>query len=213
MSHDSLQPVALEDEPMATAGREEGVVAPALDDLVHARPADAFAWLGPHQQPDGQRQLRVLVPHARRVEVIAGPERRWDLQPGPLPGLFEGAAGEAPVPLLALHFEQGVEQVHDAYSFGPLLDEALLQHFHAGDADAARQLGAVAMQVQGIDGVRFAVWAPTHEGLPWSAISTGGMAGAIRCGCATPLACGSCSCLACRPVPATNSASSAPTAG
>ncbi|MFH7611484.1 1,4-alpha-glucan branching enzyme, partial [Pseudomonas syringae pv. tagetis] len=91
---------------------------------VHARPADAFAWLGPHQQPDGQRQLRVLVPHAHRVEVIAGPERRWSLQPGPLPGLFEGPAGEAPVPLLALHFEQGVEQVHDAYSFGPLLDEA-----------------------------------------------------------------------------------------
>jgi 1,4-alpha-glucan branching enzyme len=52
MSHDSLHPVALEDEPMARR-REEGVVAPALDDLVHARPADAFAWLGPHRQPEG----------------------------------------------------------------------------------------------------------------------------------------------------------------
>ena len=77
-----------------------------------------------------------------------------------MPGLFEGAAGDAAIPLLALHFEQGVEQVHDAYAFGPLLDEALLQRFHAGDADAARQLGAVPTQVQGIAGVRFAVWAP-----------------------------------------------------
>ena len=120
---------------------------------MHARPTHSPGC--PHRQPEGGRQLRVLVPHAQRVEVIADDGRRWDLSPGPLPGLFEGAAGDAAIPLLALHFEQGVEQVH---AFGPLLDEALLQRFHAGDADAARQLGAVPMQVQGIAGVRFAVW-------------------------------------------------------
>ncbi len=155
----------------------------------------------------------VLVPHAQRVEVIADGGQRWDLSPGPLSGLFEGVAGDAAIPLLALHFEQGVEQVHDAYAFGPLLDEALLQRFHAGDADAARQLGAVPMQVQGIAGVRFAVWAPNAQRVAVVGDFNGWMAGAIRCGCATPLACGSCSCLACRPVPVTSSALSAPTAG
>ena len=162
MSHDSLHLAALEDEAITETGLDQRI-APALQDLVHARPADAFAWLGPHRQPEGGRQLRVLVPHAQRVEVIADDGRRWNLSPGPLPGLFEGAAGDAAIPLLALHFEQGVEQVHDAYAFGPLLDEALLQRFHAGDADAARQLGAVPMQVQGIAGVRFAVWAPNAQ--------------------------------------------------
>lgn len=159
MSHDSAHLAALEDDTTADTALDHRI-APALEDLVHARPADAFAWLGPHRQREGERRLRVLVPHAQRVEVIGEDGRRWDLHPGPLPGLFEGAAGEAAVPLLALHFEQGVEQVHDAYAFGPLLDEALLQRFHAGDADAARQLGAVPMQVRGIAGVRFAVWAP-----------------------------------------------------
>src|SRR3989304_2409785 len=176
MSHDSLHLAALEDEAITETGLDQRI-APALQDLVHTRPAEAFPWLGPHRQPEGGRQLRVLVPHAQRVEVIADDGRRWNLSPGPLPGLFEGAAGDAAIPLLALHFEQGVEQVHDAYAFGPLLDEALLQRFHAGDADAARQLGAVPMQVQGI---------------------AGGGAGAGGGG---------------RRAPATNSASSAPTAG
>ena len=132
----------------------------AWDDLVHARPADAFAWLGPHRRADGSRVLRALVPHARRVQVVAGDGQRWDLQPGPLPGVFEGAAGDDPVPLLAVHFAEGVEQMHDAYAFGPLLEEATLQGFHAGSEQAARELGAVSMHVQGIAGVRFAVWAP-----------------------------------------------------
>ena len=56
-------------------------IAPALEDLVHARPADASIRLGPHRQPEGGRQLRVLVPHAQRVEVIADDGRRWDLSP------------------------------------------------------------------------------------------------------------------------------------
>ncbi|KAF1016878.1 MAG: 1,4-alpha-glucan branching enzyme GlgB [Stenotrophomonas maltophilia] len=134
----------------------------ALHDLVHARPADAFAWLGPHRDADGERRLRVLVPHAQQVDVIAGTQR-WALQPGPLPGLFEGPAGDEAVPLLRLHFRDGVQDEHDAYAFGPLLDDDTLRRFHAGDGDAARALGAVPLQVQGIDGVRFAVWAPNAQ--------------------------------------------------
>lgn len=78
MSHDSLHLAALEDEAITETGLDQRI-APALQDLVHARPADAFAWLGPHRQPEGGRQLRVLVPHAQRVEVIADDGRRWNL--------------------------------------------------------------------------------------------------------------------------------------
>uniref|UniRef100_UPI00203EF8B8 GlgB N-terminal domain-containing protein n=1 Tax=Enterobacter hormaechei TaxID=158836 RepID=UPI00203EF8B8 len=88
MSHDSAHLAALEDDITADTALDHRI-APALEDLVHARPADAFAWLGPHRQRVGERRLRVLVPHAQRVEVIGEDGRRWDLHPGPLPGLFE----------------------------------------------------------------------------------------------------------------------------
>ncbi|RRU23900.1 1,4-alpha-glucan branching protein GlgB [Stenotrophomonas sp. 278] len=41
-----------------------------------------------------------------------------------------------------------------------LLDEGLLRQLHQGSADAMRALGAVPLQHGGLDGVRFAVWAP-----------------------------------------------------
>ena len=42
MSHDSLHLAALEDEAITETGLDQRI-APALEDLVHARPADAFA--------------------------------------------------------------------------------------------------------------------------------------------------------------------------
>ncbi|AWH17779.1 1,4-alpha-glucan branching enzyme [Stenotrophomonas sp. ZAC14D2_NAIMI4_7] len=150
---------APEHEPLVL-GESAGPLPPELHDLFHARPADAFAWLGPHADDRGGRALRVLVPDARRVEVVTSDGTRWDLRSTELPGLFEGPAGDDAVPLLALHFPHGIEQVHDAYAFGPLLDEALLQRIHHGDAEAMRTLGATAMTLHGIQGVRFAVWAP-----------------------------------------------------
>lgn len=131
-----------------------------LQALVQGGAADAFAWLGPHADGSGRRVIRVLVPSAGRVEVMETSGRRWDLRSTDLPGLFEGEAGTDAIPLLALHFPDGVEQVHDAYAFGPLLDEALLQRIHHGDADAVRALGATSMTIEGVEGVRFAVWAP-----------------------------------------------------
>ncbi len=41
-----------------------------------------------------------------------------------------------------------------------LLDDTLLQQLHEGSADAMRALGAVPLKFHGVDGVRFAVWAP-----------------------------------------------------
>lgn len=155
-------PVALDYEAV-TQGDSVAPVAGELQALVQGRPADVFAWLGPHADGKGGRVIRALVPNAQRVEVIEGGGRRWDLRGTELPGLFEGRAGADAIPLLALHFPDGVEQVHDAYAFGPLLDEALLQRIHQGDAEAVRALGATEMTVDGIQGVRFAVWAPNAQ--------------------------------------------------
>ncbi|WP_313140793.1 1,4-alpha-glucan branching protein GlgB [Stenotrophomonas sp.] len=141
-------------------GNTAAPVANELLQLVEGRPADAFAWLGPHADASGSRTTRVLVPGAQRVEVIDSGGSRWDLHATGPHGLFEGRAGTDRIPLLALHFPEGTEQVHDAYAFGPLLDEELLQRIHQGDAEAVRALGATATTIDDVEGVRFAVWAP-----------------------------------------------------
>jgi 1,4-alpha-glucan branching enzyme len=49
----------------------------------------------------------------------------------------------------------------DPYSFAPTVDEASLQRFASGnDCEAWRMLGAHAACYDGIEGIRFAVWAP-----------------------------------------------------
>ncbi len=162
MNHEGRGAVAF-DYDAVTQGDAVAPLAVELQALVQGRPADAFAWLGPHADGNGGRVIRVLVPNAGRVEVIDVSGRRWDLRSTDLPGLFEGHAGTGAIPLLALHFPDGIEQVHDAYAFGPLLDEALLQGIHHGDADAVRALGAAEMTIEGVEGVRFAVWAPNAQ--------------------------------------------------
>ncbi len=134
----------------------------ALTALAHAEPVDAFAWLGTHLRPDGGALLRVLLPGAAAVSARTSSSGEWvPLLRRPVNGVFEGdIAAEGQSPELRIEWPHGVQITHDPYSFGPVLEEALLQQFRDGSADAVRALGAAPQQVAGIDGVRFAVWAP-----------------------------------------------------
>src|SRR5690606_7004726 len=133
----------------------------ALAALAAGEPADAFAWLGTHPAPGGGWCLRALLPGARAVSARSGQPPWLRLHPHSIPGVFQ-----APVPaggLYQLRIDWGdhSEEVEDAYGFGALLDEALLERIAAGDGQAARDgLGAHPMRIGGVDGVRFAVWAP-----------------------------------------------------
>ena len=69
----------------------------------------------------------------------------------------------------------------------------------AGTTISAACSARNAMTVDGVRGVRFAVWAPNASASRWSATSTPGTGAAIRCGCGTAPACGSCSSRACSP--------------
>jgi len=76
-------------------------------------------------------------------------------------GLFEGLVSEGSPYLLRIKWPQAVQETEDPYSFGPLLGELDLhlfnegRHFHLAEA-----LGANVVSVDGVEGVRFAVWAP-----------------------------------------------------
>jgi len=145
-------------------------VQPGLDenDLARLRalaaglPADAFGLLGRHLHANGKCMLRVLVPGASAVAVVTGVDASpLPLLPTPVAGVFQAwITADSRPPLLSIQWPGCTEQVHDAYSFGPLLDDDTLWRLRAGDETAMRALGATLDTVEGIQGVRFAVWAP-----------------------------------------------------
>ena len=134
-----------------------------IEALISAQHHDPFAVLGPHPDGQGGQVIRAFLPGALSVKVVA---RDSDDLLGSLHGT--DVAG-----LYAAHFDHtqpyrlrinwaGAEQTsEDPYSFGPLLGEMDLYLFAEGNhRDLSSCLGAQVMSVDGVPGVRFAVWAP-----------------------------------------------------
>ncbi|MDQ3288767.1 MAG: 1,4-alpha-glucan branching protein GlgB [Pseudomonadota bacterium] len=128
--------------------------------LAQARLGDPFSVLGPHRI-DGVRALRAWVPEATQVEAVpaaGGPP--LPLEPTDTPGLFAGAIDEGAY-TLRVRSDHGVEEIADPYAFGMLLGDVDLHLISEGThlrlADA---LGSHPHTINGIEGARFAVWAP-----------------------------------------------------
>ncbi|HEY5226004.1 MAG TPA: 1,4-alpha-glucan branching protein GlgB [Methylovirgula sp.] len=133
--------------------------------LADASGSDPFAILGP-QTIDGCRIIRAFVPGANSIEVAARRDGRplGRLEPTSTDGLFEGRVKESDPYLLRIVWPGGVQEVEDPYSFGLLLSENDLYLFNEGRLfNLATTLGAQPMTIDGVPGVRFAVWAPSAE--------------------------------------------------
>jgi 1,4-alpha-glucan branching enzyme len=140
----------------------------ALRALQNAEVGDPFALLGPQPGPTGTL-VRVYVPPAEAVQVLdADGSVLVELTPIQTEGLFagllpEGAAWRpASSYRLRIHWPGGmVQETEDPYAFGLLLGELDLHLFAEGThRELGRCLGAQALTVEGVPGVRFAVWAP-----------------------------------------------------
>src|SRR3984893_12478873 len=126
---------------------------------------DPFAVLGPHDTATG-RAVRAFLTGAQGVEVLAraGDKLLGRLAPAVPHGMFEGRVSSGQPYRLRIAWPGAVQETEDPYSFGPLLGELDLhlfnegRHFHLAEA-----LGAYVVTVEGIQGVRFAVWAPNAE--------------------------------------------------
>jgi 1,4-alpha-glucan branching enzyme len=135
---------------------------PALQAIAEGRHGDPFAVLGRHDTPAGG-VIRVMLPGAFAVTAIARdePSLRSKLRPVRDTGLFVGPS-PAPGPyLLRIGWGGPIQETEDPYSFGPSLGD--LDVYLLGEGkhhDLAQCLGAHAMMVDGVPGVRFAVWAP-----------------------------------------------------
>ncbi|WP_213880139.1 1,4-alpha-glucan branching protein GlgB [Pseudomonas sp. dw_358] len=134
-----------------------------IEALIRAEHQDPFSILGPH--PDGAegQYIRAYLPNALSVQVLArdSGDTLGPLEQSATPGLFTGHfAGRQPY-LLKVQWAGGEQVSEDPYSYGALLGEMDLYLFAEGNhRDLGHALGAQFVQIDGVDGVRFAVWAP-----------------------------------------------------
>ena len=143
---------------------------PRAELLLQGRLHDPFAYLGPHQENE-RYVVRVFNPYASEVwlKTAHGSEALERVHPD---GLFEWYGSEEPRHPYSLRIREnrsglnnGIDRlVHDCYAFAPQISDFDLHLFNEGKLHQAyRVLGSHAMQINGIPGVRFAVWAPNAE--------------------------------------------------
>jgi 1,4-alpha-glucan branching enzyme len=133
--------------------------------LLDGRLHDPRRVLGAHALGERDIRVRVLLPNARRVSLLEPPV---ELARVPGTALFEWIG---PKRLLKTPYRLRVEthdgvvyETYDPYSFSPHIDEGDLALFASGQhVRAHRFLGAHALTIEGVPGVRFAVWAPNAE--------------------------------------------------
>jgi 1,4-alpha-glucan branching enzyme len=136
-----------------------GVVAALLE----GRHGDAFGVLG-RQQDGGRALLRTLQPGATAVEALWPDGSVQPLERIADAGLFAAMLSDRHAATryrLRVHWPDAVQDVADPYAFGPQLDDATLARISAGrELALADHLGANPVEVEGVAGTRFAVWAP-----------------------------------------------------
>jgi 1,4-alpha-glucan branching enzyme len=128
--------------------------------LSQGREGDPFHVLGVHAQ-DGKSELRVFAPGAQGVAVRAADGGVHALS-AVRDGLFAGPfAASAPDYVLQIDWSGVIQETEDPYAFGTVLGDLDLHLIAQGQhGELADCLGAQAVEMQGVQGVRFAVWAP-----------------------------------------------------
>lgn len=133
--------------------------------IIDARHYDPFCVLGKHATSDGQAIIRAFIPGATEVGIVEGEHK---LQRIPGTDLFEwqGPADATPEHYrLAWRDHEHREHIaHDPYTYPPQLADFDLHLFAEGKHwHAYRFMGAHEHEVDGVAGIRFAVWAPNAE--------------------------------------------------
>ncbi|MGH6877477.1 MAG: GlgB N-terminal domain-containing protein, partial [Rhizomicrobium sp.] len=130
--------------------------------LAEGRLSDPFSFLGPHETAHGW-MVRCFLPGALAVEAFArdGGEVLGCLAGLGSIGLFAGPILRRTDYVLRIRWPFSTQESEDPYSFGPLLGDLDLHLFSEGSHwQLAERLGAAAVSIDGVAGVRFAVWAP-----------------------------------------------------
>jgi 1,4-alpha-glucan branching enzyme len=134
----------------------------AVEALAGARHSNPFQVLGPHETDKG-RLIRTFLPGAVGVEVLRRADGRsiGELRQQNSNGLFEGFVSDPAPYLFRIKWPEAIQETEDPYSFGLLLGDLDLHLFNEGrHFELTSAMGANAMTLDGVAGVRFSVWAP-----------------------------------------------------
>jgi len=136
-----------------------------IDAVARGELHDAFAVLGPHRNGE-VTEIRSFQPGAAAVRAI-GRHGSLTLQQIGQSGVFVGRTEAEVAAPYTLHIvwraggEDVVQETEDPYAFGLLLGDLDLHLIAEGrHRELGRCLGAIPMTVDGVEGTRFAMWAP-----------------------------------------------------
>jgi len=137
--------------------------------LIEARHCDPFRILG-IRGAEGEAIARVFRPDAAGVTLVeeGGIGRRFDLVKKDYIGVFEREFGAEAPPLRYRCEYTGHDGVTwtqlDPYAFPPVLGEIDIYLFNEGTHyDIYKKIGAHMIELEGVRGVHFSVWAPNAQ--------------------------------------------------
>jgi 1,4-alpha-glucan branching enzyme len=137
--------------------------------LIEARHSDPFRILGIRSER-GKNVARVFRPDAAAVTLVedGGLNRRFELAKKDSSGVFEADLGKEEAPLRYRHEFTGHDGATwtqlDPYSFPAVLGEMDIYLFNEGTHfDIYKKIGAHMLELDGVRGVHFSVWAPNAQ--------------------------------------------------
>jgi 1,4-alpha-glucan branching enzyme len=156
----------LPDSNVAPPDKYALVPAPVVNQIIKGNHHDVFAVLGMHPHDGASRKVTAFLPGAQAVEVISPGGKRGlgSLTRIHEEGLFSGLIDRKRQGGYRLKVTYPLAEVviDDPYRFPSLLDPTDLYLFNNGTQEQAwRFLGANPRVCDGVEGVLFAVWAPT----------------------------------------------------
>jgi 1,4-alpha-glucan branching enzyme len=148
-------------QPTGKADREE------VEGLLRGEHRDPHHLLGPHETADGA-VVRAFRPDADQVEVVVD-GRAVEATRIHDAGLFEAPLDALPAAAsyrLRVTYAEDTFDLWDAYAFWPTFGEIDLHLMGEGRHEELwRRMGASVIDVEGVTGTAFAVWAPNAKGV------------------------------------------------
>ena len=139
-----------------------------VQSIVDSECDDVFAYLGLHSLSSSHDCVRVFSPEAQSVEVISYDENDTLAKAekihdgGVFSAIIEKLEGRQYK--LKFYFADGSNIAEDPYRFGSSIGEQDLYLFGEGTHETAYEmLGAQLCEIDGVQGCRFAVWAPNAK--------------------------------------------------
>lgn len=132
-----------------------------IEGIVYAEEDKPYDFLGAHRMEDGTL-IQAYFPDATAVSVLYR-GKEYPMECADEGGFFAALLEQKNVKAYRYRvmYAEGETEVEDCYRFAPTLSEKEMEAFSQGiHYTVYNMLGAHPMTVDGVEGVRFAVWAP-----------------------------------------------------